>query len=332
MKIDIARRGNPAPAKSATGIGAIAVAVLWSTSGLAAGQDAGSCDKACLERIADQYRAAYVKHDPTLAPIAPNVRFVENNVEMLSFPDATWDTVTEEVGPALTLSDPQTGNVGIYTSIMQNDTPGFLAVRLKVEGGQITEIEHIISTRRNLSSPPTPIGDVHEYRHDPIFYEIVPPEKRLPRERLIQHANGYFSTLENNTGEIRGTCFRPDAMRHENGLRFTEIEKGFRSGRYRFNNRVRDRDFFLVDEERQVVMARGYIDHKGVLDEYTLTDGTRTRSVFREPQTWSFLESFKIEDDCIAGVIATFTAAPYYIRSPFDPDPDPVYDAHRPAK
>lgn len=329
---DIARGGGPAPAKVTWSFGVIAAALLWSASGCAAEQDSRACDKACLERLADQYRAAYVKHDPKLAPIAPNVRFVENNVEMLSFPDGTWDTVTEEVGPALTLSDPQTGNVGIYTSIMQNDTPGFLAVRLKVEGGQITEIEHIISTRRNLSSPPTPIGDVREYRHDPIFYQTVPPGKRVSRERLIQHANGYFSTLENNTGEIRGTCFRPDAMRHENGLRFTEIEKGFKSGRYRFNNRVRDRDFFLVDEERQVVMARGYIDHKGVLDEYTLTDGTKTRSVFREPQTWSFLESFKIQDDCIAGVIATFTGAPYYIRSPFDPDPDPVYDAHRPAK
>jgi hypothetical protein len=295
-------------------------------------QPAGACDKTCLERIADQYRAAFLKHDPRLAPIASTVRFVENNVEMLGFPDGTWDTVTAEVGQALTLSDPSTGNVGIYTAIMQNDTPGFLAVRLKVAGSQITEIEHVISTKRNLSSPPTPIGDIHEYHHNPIFQRTVPPEKRLSRERLIAHANGYFSTLENNTGEIRGTRFAPDAQRHENGMAFAEIEKGFQSGRYRFNNRVRDRDFFLVDEERQVVMARGYIDHKRVLDEYTLADGTKTRSVFREPQTWAFLESFKVEGDMITGVIATFTAAPYYIRSPFDKDPDPVYDAHKPGR
>jgi len=292
-------------------------------------QAPGTCDKACLERIGDQYRAAYVKHDPSLAPIAPDVRFAENNVEMLRFPDASWDTVTEEVGPALTLSDPQTGQVGIYTAIMQNDVPGFLAIRLKVEDRRIVEIEHILSTRRNLSSPPTPIGDVREYKHDPDLDRVVPPAERLPRERLIAHANGYFATLENNTGEIRGTRFAPDAMRHENGLRFTEIEQGFKSGRYRFNNRVRDRDFFLVDEERQVVMARGFIDHKGVLDEYELTDGTRTRSVFREPHTWSFLEMFKIRNDMITGVVATFIGAPYYIRSPFTKTPDPVYDAHK---
>ena len=120
------------------------------------------CDKSCLEGIGDRYRNAYVKHDPSLAPIAKSVRFSENNVSM-QFPDASWDTITQETGPALTLSDPRSGNVGIYTTIMQNDTPGFLAIRLKVVAGKITEIEHILSTKRNLSGPPTPIGDVKEF-------------------------------------------------------------------------------------------------------------------------------------------------------------------------
>ena len=90
---------------------------------------------------------------------------------------------------------------------------------------------------------------------------------------------------------------------------------------------MRDRDCFLVDEVRSAVMCRGYIDHKGVLDEYRLTDGTETRSVFREPQTWSFFESFKVKNDAITAVEATFTGAPYYIRSPFVKKPDPQYDA-----
>jgi hypothetical protein len=281
---------------------------------------AADCDKKCLESIGDQYRAAYLKHDPKLAPISKKVRFSENNAEMV-FPDASWDTVTKEVGTPLTLSDPKTGNVGIYTAIVQNDTPGFLAVRLKVVRGQITEIEHILSTRRNLSSPPTPIGDVNDFKRDPSYGAIVPAAERTSREKLVGHAMGYFDTLQNNTGEIRNTRFSPDATRHENGLKFAEIEKGFKSGRYAFNERVRDRDCFLVDEERSVVMCRGHIDHKGVMDEYTLTDGTKTRSVFREPHTWSFLESFKVMDDRIVGVEATFIGAPYNIRSPFTRSP-----------
>lgn len=269
-----------------------------------------------LEKIGDQYRAAYVAHDPGRAPISPRVRFSENNVEM-GFPDATWDTVTEELGPALTLSDPVTGNVGIYTAIMQRDTPGFLAVRLKVDAGQIVEIEHIVSTKRNLSGPPTPIGDVREFRHDPDLDRPVPLDERVPRAELIRLADGYFSTLENNTGEIRGTKFAPGAFRFENGKLFPSVEADFRLGKYRFNERVRDRDHFLVDEERGIVMSRGFIDHKGVLDEFRLTDGTPMRSIFREPHSWSLLEMFKIKQGMITAIEATFIAAPYYARSPW---------------
>ena len=283
---------------------------------------AAACDQACLEHIADQYRAAYLKHDPRLAPIAKHVRFTENNVEMLQFPDASWDTVTQEIGPALTFSDPQTGNVGVYTPIMQKDTQGFLAIRLRVAAGQIVEIEHILSTKRNLSGPPTPIGDVHETNHDANFAAVVAPGERVPRAQLIALANGYFSTLQRNDGHIRDTRFSPDATRYENGKEFPHIEQGFKQGYYFFNERVRDRDFFLVDEQRGIVMARGFIDHKGVLDEYDLTDGTHMHSVYREPQSWGFLESFKIRNGMIVSVESDFVGAPYYMRSPWTHHPD----------
>jgi hypothetical protein len=274
-----------------------------------------NCDKACLENIADQYRAAYVKHDASALPLAKRLRFSENNVEM-KFPDASWDTVTKQVGPALTISDTKTGNVGIYMAMIQMDTPGFLAVRLQIKHGRITEIEHILSTKRNLSAPPTPIGDVNTYQQDPSFFAVVPPEQHLSRARLIAHADGYFSTLNHNDGEIRGTRFSPDAIRLENGLKFNEIEKNFKLGYYRFNDNVR-REPVLVDEERQIVMARGFIDHKGVLDEFTLTDGTKKTSVYREPHSWAFLEMFKVKDDQIIGVQAVFIGAPYNMTSPW---------------
>jgi hypothetical protein len=297
-------------------------------TGLAASASgAQRCDKACLERIAESYRTAWLKHDPKLAPIAKRVRFVENNVEM-PFPDGSWDTVSRGVGEPLLLSDPVTGQVGIYTTVMQStDTQTFASIRLAVRNGQITEIEQVLSTKRNLSAPPTPIGDVLTFKRDPDFSREVPVSQRASRAQLVKHANGYFDTLQFNNGEIRGTKFAPGATRNENGMAFNDIEAGFRTGRYRFNNRVRDRDCFLVDEVRSAVMCRGYIDHKGVLDEYKLTDGTITKSVYREPHTWAFFESFKVKDDRITAVEATFTGAPYYIRSPFTKHPDPVYDA-----
>lgn len=279
------------------------------------------CGKVCLERIGAAYRTAYLAHDRTLAPFAATVRFTENNVEM-PLPDGTWDTVTKEVGPALTLSDPVTGNIGIYTTILQNDTPGFLAIRLKVVNGRISEVEHVISTKRNLSAPPTPIGPIEGFVHDPDLALPVARTERMSRADLMRIANGYFETLENNDGSIRNTAFTPDATRFENGMKFPEVEKGFRLGRYHFNERVRDRDYFLVDEVRGIVMARGFIDHKGRLDTYQLTDGTTQKSIFREPQSWGLLEMFKIKNGRITGIEATFVQTPYYMRSPWTRRPE----------
>src|SRR5579863_1741015 len=95
-----------------------------------------ACEDACLTQIADQYRAAYVHHDPKQAPFAAQVRFMENNVE-LPFPDGSWDVVSSEVGPPLTFSDPAAGGVGIYTAVMMGNTPAFLAIRLRVAQGRI---------------------------------------------------------------------------------------------------------------------------------------------------------------------------------------------------
>ncbi len=267
---------------------------------------AADCDKACLEQIAAAYRAAYLKHDVTLAPFAPHVRYSENNAEM-AFPDGTWDTVTQEIDTPLVLSDPATGQIGIYTTVLQRQTQGFLAVRLRVRDRHITEVEQIIATKRNVSAPPVPMGDALQYHRDPAMSATVPEAQRLSRAQIRQLADGYFSTLQYNTGEIRGTRFAPGAVRHENGMPYTDLEKGFKSGRYRYNNRVRDRDCFLVDEERGFTMCRGFIDHKGVLDEYTMTDGTAAKSNYQEPQSWGFLESFKVTDDGIVAVESIFS-------------------------
>ncbi|MGC1459298.1 MAG: hypothetical protein WA825_13575 [Steroidobacteraceae bacterium] len=289
---------------------------------------AADCDKACLEGIAAAYLGAYLKHDVTLAPFARHVRYSENSAAM-TFPDGTWDTVTAQVDTPLVLSDPASGQIGIYTSVMQRQTQGFLAVRLRVRDRHITEVEQIIATKRNVSAPPVPMGDALQYHRDPALRATIPVAQRLSRAAIRQLADGYFSTLQYNTGEIRGTRFAPGAVRHENGIPYSDLEKGFKSGRYRYNNRVRDRDCFLVDEARGFTMCRGFIDHKGVLDEYTMTDGTAAKSNYQEPQTWGFLESFKVTQEGIVAVEATFSAVPYYLRSPWTKNPDPVYDASK---
>lgn len=273
------------------------------------------CNRHCLEQIAGQYRTAYLAHDPDRAPFAASVRFTENNVAM-PLPDGTWDTVTREVGTPLTVVDPTKGSVGIFTAIMQGDVAGFLAIRLKVLGRRIVEVEHVVATPRYLA-PPVALGAVEGFSHDPDFAgPLMPVEDRVSRAALVRMADGYFSTLEKNDGTVR-TRFADNVSRLENGTRFPDVEKGFRNGFYRFNDRVRDRDFFLVDETRGIVMARAYIDHKGQVGHYRLADGTEARSPYQEPQTWGLIEMFRISKAGIGAIEAIFVQLPYYMASPW---------------
>lgn len=269
------------------------------------------CDRTCLQQIADSYRAAYLAHDTSKAPFGKALRFSENGVAM-KFPDASWDTVTSETGPALTALDPVTGSIGIYTAVMQAETPGFLAVRLKVRNRQIVEVEHVLATRRLVSSPPVVFGDAAALVHDPELSTDLKPSEKRPRDEMIRIADGYFVTLEKGDGKLY-TKFTANCHRTENGKEFAAegCDKGFLLGNYRFNERVRDRDFFLVDEQRGLVMARFFIDHKGKLDVYKLTDGTAKKSPFREPHTWSGLELWKIKDGAIGPIETDFIGVPY---------------------
>lgn len=292
---------------------------------LLAQAQSASCNQACLEKIADQYRAAYIKHDPKLAPIAKSVRFTENNVEM-KFPDASWDAVTAEVAPALTFSDPVTGNVGVTTAVMMGETPGFLAIRLKVEKGQITEIEHMLSTKRGVSGPPTPFGDANKLVHDPELGTVLKPSERVSRAEMIKQADGYFSTLSQNNGELRGGVkFAANCHRFENGQEFASngCDKAFLNGNYRFNERVRDREYFLVDEERGLVFSRAFIDHKGILGSFKgMVDGQERKSPFLEPHTWSVMEVFKVKNGELGPIEAVFIGVAYRTRTVWTRNPE----------
>lgn len=276
-----------------------------------------ACDRACLMHIAQAYREAYLAHDTSKAPFARHVRFSENGVEM-AFPDASWDTVTQEQGPPLTALDPTTGSIGIFTAVKQAETPGFLAIRLKVRGRQIVEIEHMMATRRYVSQPPVVFGDPDHLLHDPELSTDLKPGEKRSRTEMIRIADGYFSTLSQNDGKIR-TRFAANCHRVENGREFAAdgCEKAFKLGNYAFNARVRDRDYFLVDEKLGLVMARAFIDHKGQMNGYKLTDGTEKTSPFREPHTWSVLEIFKIKGGAIGPIESDFIGVPYNTRSPW---------------
>lgn len=271
-----------------------------------------ACDTACLDAVANKYMDAYLAQQPALAPFARVMRYSENNVVM-PLPDGSWDTVDHEVGPRFVTSDSRTGQIGIFTSVMQHDVPGFLAVRLKVRGRRIVEVEQFIATQRNLSQ--AKLGDVVGFARDADIAKPVAPGERMDRASLAATANGYFAAMEKNDGRLAGIRFAPKVMRFSNGVAFADVGKMLASGFFRFNDRVRDRNVFAIDEARGIVLASLIIDHKGKLDTYRLANGEEARSPYREPHSLIGIELFKVKAGVVTAMETIYVQLPYNMPS-----------------
>lgn len=288
-----------------------------------------SCDRQCLYGFLDRYLAALKAKDPSRLPLARNFRYSENNV-MMKFPDGVWGTITGLGDYHLRTADPVNGAVGCYGIVEETNSTAMFAVRLKVVDSKFSEAETLI--RRSEGGGPFPSKPL--LTEKPAFTEIVPPDERSPRERMIAIADGYFSTLELNDGALFAP-FYDDCDRWENGLLTTHnpdlaktilvadlgCAQQFKLGNYRYDDRVRDRRFFLVDGERGLIMTAGFIDHAGLLGNYTLTDGTPMKSSIRTPGTLCFLELFKIRGGKIQQIESLFIGVPYNMPSPWIPYP-----------
>jgi hypothetical protein len=284
-----------------------------------------NCDRQCLYGFLDQYLAALKMKDPSRLPLAKGFRYSENNV-MMNIGDGVWGTVTGLGTYNLRMADPVNGEVGFCGIVDETTATSVFALRLKVEDGKISEAETLI--RRSEGGGPFPVHPVMADK--PILNEIVPPAERSPRERMIALADGYFSTLQLNDG-VLFTQFTDDCDRVENGLQTTHnpdlvktipvstlgCAQQFKLGNYRYDDRVRDRRFFLVDEERGLVMTAAFIDHAGRLESFTLTDGTPMKSPMRIPSTLCLLELFKMRGGKIQQIEAVFIGVPYNMPSPW---------------
>jgi hypothetical protein len=289
-----------------------------------------SCDRPCLYGFLDRYLAALKAKDPSRLPLAKNFRYSENNV-MMKFPDGVWGTITGLGDYNLRTADPVEGQVGFYGVVMETNNTSVFALRLKVAVSKISEAETLI--RRSEGGGPFPSKPVMVDK--PILNEMVPAEARSPRERMIAIADGYFSTLQLNDG-VLFTEFDDNCNRMENGLMTTHnpdlakmipvanlgCAQQFKLGNYRYDTRVRERRFFLVDEERGLVMTGGFIDHDGTLENFQLTDGTPIQSPMRTPSTLCLLELFKIRSGKIQQIEAVFIGVPYNMPSPWIHHPE----------
>jgi hypothetical protein len=189
----------------------LAAVVLTALASLAQAADTGKqLDRAALIKLANDYFAALVAHDPGKAGLASDVKTVEN-AKRIKPGEGLWKTTT--AGPTefgIVVPDTMSQEVGGMFIIQSENKPAQVGFRLKVVNGKIAEAEHMIAVPREQF-----LANLQKVR--PGILMDVPYEYRDSRGRLLHIAKSYYDALDLNNGSL--APFAPDCERRENGIR-----------------------------------------------------------------------------------------------------------------
>jgi hypothetical protein len=307
---------------------ALSVAIGWAAG---PGYAAGGCDRACLERIAEQYLAAMVAHDPSKAPLARGARYTENGVE-LTLPDGLWRTADALGKYRLYVADPGADSIGFFAKARENGAPVLVATRLKVVAEKITEMESVVARLSGtLGGSSSPLGREDRLADEPRpqFLAILPANERRPRALLAAIVNRYFTGIENNTGD-KPPPFAKDCLRLEDGAQTTgrpvppggqpgpanySCREAFGLGYYREDTRLRNRRVLAVDTQRGLVYTGVFLDHDATVRSYRLKNGRPVTVRNTGPWTWMAQEVFEVNGRGeISQVEAVLLSVPYGMR------------------
>lgn len=310
----------------------LAAAAAWTLLALApAHAQSGPCDRACLEGVMSNYLDALAADDPGRLKTAPNVIYVEND-QVLPIGTGEWQVAGSPGKYRHVFSDPKTGQVAAITTITENGVRVIYVPRLKVENGRVSQIETQI-TRDSAGAA------IYEKMEKPeaVWLQPVPPEQRISRAKLIAQSDKYYTGMQRNDPKGDYSFFDHDCNRLEDAIQTTNLktkqayghsndkdfssltcEEQFQTGFLGFVTLIRERRY-LVDEERQAVIAFTTFDHNGTVRTLPSVNGKSSPipAYFDIPRTLHASEAFRMRGEKLYRIEMTLTEVPYGMRSPF---------------
>ena len=310
----------------------------------------GPCDRACLNGFVDKYFDALISHCACGIALAPGIKYTENG-QIVTPGEGIWKTFTGRGNYRVYLADPATGQAGYYGDFheFKGTLRGVMALRLKVQDRQITEVE-MIAVREQLRPAgglgantagimtPRMIDELQSKDFivpDATLLEPLPATGRTSREQLIAASDRYFDGFTQNKGAI--VPFAEQCSRRENGIAATnnsagpvvdpalpafrvfsqgcaqELDRGFFSAL----SRARDRRPLVVDEDQGLVLELALFDNEGNVKSVSVPGAGNVvvPSEFLRPITYVEPQLFKIESGKIRAIEGLSWPVPYGMKS-----------------
>jgi hypothetical protein len=173
----------------------------------------GDCNRECLRGFITRYLDAMIAHTPGALPVAANVRFTEDTVDM-KLGDGLWKQASKIRPYRLDILDVAQGVAASQVVVEEAGSPVMLLLRLKVANKTITEVETQVT--RNQKEGAIFAVDALQ---SPNAAMIMPvdPAKRSSRAEAIKLAEFYPAGLEAGSFVTVNAPFASDAYRFENG-------------------------------------------------------------------------------------------------------------------
>ncbi|MFY9691429.1 MAG: hypothetical protein WA369_07660 [Candidatus Acidiferrales bacterium] len=288
-----------------------------------------TCDRSCMKNILDEYLVALVKHDDTWLPLANNYKYTENTAQM-QLGDGLWVGASEMPTFRIYGIDPVSGQAAIFCVMKEFNKPVLVTIRLRIQGGKITEIEHIV--RRD----PRPEGLVNLVTPRPGFAEDVPPGERTPRAEMLRIGDEYFDSIVKGNGKL--APFADDCERHENGVQTTTnkvlpakgpdggplnpamgkllslgCEASMNTGAWIYITKIEPRRVLIADEQKGIVFAFPMFYHRGSVHEMKIkgVPGVDSIPINFGPINMEACAIFKIRSGKIHEIEASGFLLPY---------------------
>jgi hypothetical protein len=185
--------------------------ILFASVGLANG---ATCDRECLRGFVTQYLNAMIVHNPTTLPVANNIRFTEDTVEMKLGASQLWKNASALRPYRLDILDVRQGVAASLAVVEESGNPVMLVLRLKVAGGKISEVETQVTRNKTEGA----IFDVDALKapSGAMLWRPTAAE-RNSRDEAIQIAEHYPHGLQTGSFVTVDAPFSDDAYRFENG-------------------------------------------------------------------------------------------------------------------